>query len=226
MPSGARRDYASTLRREQAEATWERIVAAARALMLDRGYAHTSMAAVAKVAGVAPQTLYAACPGGKVGLAKLVYNVTLMGDADATPMNQRPEFQALIDNPDPRAKLRGYAAINARVYDRLAPVIRMLRAAAAAAPGDGDLTTLLEDAETRRLAGAVECAENLQSVGGLRPGLTPELAGQQLFALSVLEGHDSLVRRCGWTSDEFADWLGERMIDAVLARPAREPTGA
>jgi hypothetical protein len=75
MSEGTRRRYSSPLRRENAEATRLRIVEAARELMLERGYAATTMADVAARAGVAVQTLYTSCPGGKAGLAKIVYDV-------------------------------------------------------------------------------------------------------------------------------------------------------
>lgn len=217
MPGSERRRYTSALRQEQAQATWERIVAAATTVMLDKGFAATSMADVAEAAGVAPQTLYAAVPGGKVGLAQLVYNVTLMGDAAATPMSDRPQFTALIASPDPRFKLRGYAAVNGEVWERLARVLVMLRDAAAAETGaERPLGLLVEQAEERRRAGARECAENVAATGALAAGLTPDRAADRLFALASLEVYLNLRRVCGWTREEYADWLGETMVGAVL----------
>src|SRR5512133_996490 len=96
MSDTVRRAYRSDLRREQAETTRQRIAEAARSVMVERGYAATTMAEVARAAGVAVQTLYAACPGRKAALAKLVYDVTLAGDADPVPQAQRPEVRAIV----------------------------------------------------------------------------------------------------------------------------------
>lgn len=219
VESSPTRSYVSPLRREQSRATRERIVGAARELMLERGYAATSMAEVADRAGVARPTLYAASSGGKPGLARLVYNVTLMGDADITPMNRRDAIRRLIDDPDQRVKLRGYGTLNARLWDRLAPVLRMLRdAAGSATVGRDELVQLLGDAERRRLGGAIECAQNVSAAGPLRSGMTVERAGQELFGLSSLDSFDNLTGLCGWTIDEYGSWLAERMIDAILPR--------
>src|SRR3981081_4099357 len=100
MNEKPKRRYVSDLRRENAEATRLRIAEAARALMLERGYAATTMADVAQAAGGVGATLDSSCPGGKPGLAKLVYDVTLAGDAQPIPQSARPQVQAIIAEPD------------------------------------------------------------------------------------------------------------------------------
>src|SRR5690348_14138195 len=121
MSDTSRRHYRSELRREQAAATRLRIADAARSLMLRHGYAATTMAEVALVAGVAVPTLYAACPGGKAGLAKLVYDVTLAGDAEITPMAERPAVHAIVAEPEPTRKLALYASMVLVVAQRMTP---------------------------------------------------------------------------------------------------------
>ena len=74
------RPYRSTLREDSARRTRRLITDAARRLFLERGYAETSMVAVARAAGVSGQTVYNVF-GGKAGLLKHVYDVTLVGDA-------------------------------------------------------------------------------------------------------------------------------------------------
>src|SRR5262249_43124779 len=149
-------------------ATRLRIAEAARTLMLERGYAATTMAAVAEAAGVVVQTLYTSCPGGKPGLAKLVWDVTLAGDAQAVPQADRPEVRAIIAEPAPARKLGAYAAMALTIYGRVGPVHQVLRAAAAA---DAGLADLLAETENQRLRGSHGPAEHLAAVGALRPGL-------------------------------------------------------
>ena len=55
-----RRQYRSAVRSEQALSTRQRALDAARALFIDRGYASTTIAAIAKAAGISHETIYAA----------------------------------------------------------------------------------------------------------------------------------------------------------------------
>jgi AcrR family transcriptional regulator len=61
-----RRKYYSPLRADQAEQTRRRILEASFRLFVDRGYAGTTIAAVAEKAGVSPETIYLSL-GGKRG---------------------------------------------------------------------------------------------------------------------------------------------------------------
>lgn len=61
------RAYHSPRRKEQANVTKSRIVAAAMQLMKEKGYADMTLEAIAREAGVAPQTVYAVC-GSKKGV--------------------------------------------------------------------------------------------------------------------------------------------------------------
>jgi AcrR family transcriptional regulator len=58
-----------TYRQQQAQATKDRIVAAARVLMSERGWASTTVDAIAAEAGVASQTVYAAF-GSKLAIVE------------------------------------------------------------------------------------------------------------------------------------------------------------
>ena len=220
MSEGTRRRYSSPVRRENAEATRLRIVEAARELMLERGYAATTMVDVAARAGVAVQTLYTSCPGGKAGLAKIVYDVTLAGDARPIPQSARREVQLIISEPDPVRKLALFAAMATAICQRVVPVHRVLRAAAAAA-ADGGVQALLDTTERQRLAGSQGPAEDLASVGALRSGLTVERAAGQIYALTSIEVFERLTETCGWTSKEYQDWLALLLVSALL-----EPTAA
>ncbi len=156
-------------------------------------------------------------PGGKVGLAQLVYDETLMGDAAATPMSERSQLTALIASDDPRFKLRGYAVVNGEVWQRPAPVLVMLRDAAAPdTDTERPLRILVEQGEERRRVGARKCAESIADTGALTVGLTPQRAADRLFALASLEAYLNLSRVCGWTTEEYVDWPAEAMIASVL----------
>ncbi len=218
MEDRPKRGYVSRLRRDNAEATRLRIAEAARALMLEHGYAATTMGDVAAAAGVAVQTLYSSCPGGKPGLAKVVYDVTLAGDARPVPQHARPEVRAIIDEPDPVRKLARYAEMALGILRRVGPVHRVLRAAAAATPGDGGLHDLLAETERQRRTGARGPVEHLAAAGLLRPGLTADRAADEVYALTSVEIFERLTGVCGWTDDEYRDWLTRTLAAALLER--------
>jgi lipopolysaccharide assembly protein A len=75
-------------------------------LLLEQGYAATTMTAVANAAGVSDETIYKTV-GGKAALVKAVRDITLVGDDEPVPLAQRPEFAAIYAEPDPRQKSLG-----------------------------------------------------------------------------------------------------------------------
>src|SRR5262245_66485222 len=70
-----RRPYRSRLRADQAQQTRRRVLESALQLFVDRGYAGTTVAAVADRAGVSPETIYLSL-GGKRGLLEGVMDIT------------------------------------------------------------------------------------------------------------------------------------------------------
>ena len=75
-----RRAYRSPRRREQAQATRRRMLAAAGRLLADHGYAGTTIGAVAREAGVAPETVYAAFGNKRTLVGELVQTAVRGGD--------------------------------------------------------------------------------------------------------------------------------------------------
>src|SRR5919199_6081715 len=73
-----RRRYDSTGRREQARRTRELLLDTAERQFLAAGYAATTLAAIAREAGVSVETVYKAF-GGKSGLVRAIYERGLLG---------------------------------------------------------------------------------------------------------------------------------------------------
>jgi hypothetical protein len=74
------------------------VIASARALFIERGFAATTIADVAQTANVSTQFIYAAF-GGKRGLLAKVVDWTLVGDDEPIPMVQRPSIIAIQREP-------------------------------------------------------------------------------------------------------------------------------
>jgi AcrR family transcriptional regulator len=208
------RGYDSPLRREQARQTQSRIVDAAYRLLLDQGYAATTMAGVAAAAGVSAQTVYKAF-GTKAALVKRVYDVTLVGDDDPVPLAEREDVKAAYQNPDPRATLLWYADLGRTLMERLAPLLTVIASGANA--GEPELVELTATMNRERLHGTTLMAERIDELGALRPGLSVDEARDVLWTLNSLEVWDLLVTERGWTPRAYAAWVGRAMADGVLA---------
>src|SRR5215471_3439413 len=123
-----RRRYDSTRRQAQAAQTREDILAAAREAFLQRGYAGTTLAAVARDAGVVVETIYRGF-GGKAGLFKAVVEAAVAGGTARAqvPVEQRPAVRAVLEETDPRRQLEGYTATQPGIHVRMAGLGRFTR---------------------------------------------------------------------------------------------------
>jgi AcrR family transcriptional regulator len=207
------RRYSTVLRAEQTALTRRRVVDAARRLFVERGYAGTTIGAVAQAAGVSVQTVYNVV-GGKATLLKAVYDVTLAGDDDPVPIGQRPEFRAVVEASTGRACLAAYSTVGRVLGERVSSLVTVLAAQAAA--GDPDLAAFVATIEGERATGTRNVAAHVARRFGLRDGLDVDAAADVLWALTAPDLADRLVTRRGWGWDRFERWLGTAMADALL----------
>lgn len=209
------RSYRSTVREESARRTRQLVADAARELFLSDGYAETSVAAVARAAGVSTQTVYNVF-GTKADLLKHLYDVTLVGDDEPIPFAERPEVAELYARTDAREFLAGYAAVGQVLLERLGPLMRAITAGAAG--GNPDLVAHLDKIAGERLAGATMVARRVEELGGLRPDVSVEEARDAIWLLNSLEVWQLLTVSRGWSPERYVTWLGRAMADAVVRR--------
>ena len=214
-----RRRYNATRRQAQAAQTRQDILTAAHQLFLERGYAGTTLAAIATAAGVVVETIYRAY-GSKAELFKAVVRAAVAGGAARAqvPPDQRPAIQAVIAETDPHRQLALYAATQPGIHARAGPLLRVLVGAAAADPDLAQVWTQLED---ERLAGMGRFAQLLADRGVLRADLSVQEARDLLWTLNSLAVHDLLVLRRGWSPERYRDWLAGALARELL--PDRQP---
>jgi AcrR family transcriptional regulator len=214
-----RRRYDSTRRQAQAAQTRQDILGAAQRLFLERGYAGTTLAAIAQAAGVVVETIYRAY-GSKAELFKAVVQAAVAGGAARAqvPVEQRPAIAAVIAEPDPHRQLKLYAATQPGIHARAGPLMRVLVGAAAADPELAELWTQIED---ERRTGQGRLVQLLADRGVLRPELPVEEARDLLWILCSLAVYDLLVLRCGWSPERYRDWLASALARELL--PHRQP---
>ena len=209
-PTGDRRSYRSALREEQARATRRAVVDAATALFVDRGYAATTIDAVAERAHVSRRTVFASVDGGKARLLRLAWDWAIVGDDEPVPMAQRPEVQRLMGQDDPLVGLRGWARQVSEVNARVAALAQVL---VAAADSDPEVAQLLSIVETQRLTGAWMLVRWLRDHGGLRRGVTPDRGAQICWTQSDPAIYRRLVVEQRWTTAQYQRYL----VDVVRA---------
>lgn len=211
---GQSREYDVSGRRETARATRRAIVAAARELLEERGYNATTIADVARRAGVSPASVYKGFVT-KAALVKEVFDVAIAGDDEPVVVAARPEAQRIQDEPDVRAKLRLYAEGAGARAERSARVQLALRNGAAVDPAVDDLWQTLQ---AERLAGMTMLARHLVDTKQLRAGIEVDEVRDVLWTCISVEVYDLLVLQRRWSRHAYADWLGGVLIASLTDR--------
>jgi AcrR family transcriptional regulator len=207
-----RRTYSSTRRRSQAEQTRAMILNAAGKLFFERGYAGTTMEAIAQQAGVAPETVYAAF-GSKGALLHRLVDVTLVGDEQPVPLLERPAFQEALRETDAGRLIDRFAKDMYAIMSRMSPLFALLRATA---PTDPETAALRSRLLSERLNGMSVFVEQLRRSTPLREGILQDQAAASVWALSSAEVFDLLTRDLGWSEDQYAAWIGDALRRVLL----------
>ena len=206
------RAYDNSARTEAARETRARILAAARALILEKGYAAASVTAIADAAGVSPQTLYNAV-GNKAAVLKACYDVTLAGDDEPVPMGSRPEVAALATAPTASDWVRAYARWSQVVAERVGELLEAV--IAPGTPTDAGVADFVATIERERRIGSTRAVAAFRDRFGLPAGLTEQRAVDVVWTLNSPEVHGRLVHRCGWTHDQYEDWLAGQLAASL-----------
>jgi AcrR family transcriptional regulator len=202
------RAYSSPLRSQQADQTRQAMLAAARRLFADHGYAATTVKQIADSAGVSAQTVYNAF-GSKAGLTHALIDYTNR-EAGAEDM-----AVAVAAARTPREVLGASIHLVCVLHARIGDFIRVLLEAAR-------VDDALEPAVAAGRASHAEpqriLARRLDAAGALHPGLTAEAAAGLLIVGTSPEAVERYVADCAWTYARIEDELTSAMVRA-LCRP-------
>lgn len=201
-----KRAYRSRVRQRQAEETRRRILAATRELFASRGYAGTTVEAIAEIADVSPKTITAVFGSKRALLAELI-------NPDAFSSQVQQLIVDLRRTPDPAQRLSLVAQITRQAYEPLVSELELLRTAGAVAP---ELAELARQIEARRRQNQVRLIAYLHEQDRLRPGLSFEEAADVLWALTSYGLYRMLVVDQGWEPERYETWLGQALIEQLL----------
>ncbi len=195
-----------THRQRQALETRRLIVDAARKLFLQRGYAATTVEAIAEEAGVAVSTVYAIFRNKRAILKEI--RMAWHERTHAREINQDAARQ-----PDPVQRLEMVAHASRRQWELGASLVAIYQGAAAA---DQEAAAELEEALRGRRETLGQVVEGMKDA--LRPELDVARAAAILPALCRAEIYRELVDESGWSPDEYETWLAGALKEQLLAR--------
>ena len=215
MSSGTgRRAYDARRRRERAEderrATRARVVAAATELFVSNGYSGTTMADIARAAGVAIQSVYSA-GRSKADLLQAAVQRAVAGDDTEVLVHERPAYATLAAEPDPVRQMHLVADLICEVHQRSAPIQTAFRQAAAIEPAVAQ--SLAEEHRSRlETFGAI-----IRMLPADRLKHSPQECTDTAWAIASAEVFILLRTVRGWSWDEIREWLRRTLVDVLLA---------
>jgi AcrR family transcriptional regulator len=202
----SRAKYHSERRQEQAQATRQAIIEAARALFVEHGYAGTTVADIAAAARVAVPTVYVSVGPKPAILGELRKQIPVLAGL--------PDAETdLAEVTDPRALVSGVTAVIRRLMETSGDLLSSIEAAA---PFEPVAAEAWEEGMVLHRAGWERAAEGLEALGAIKPSLPLARAADILSLLSLPWVWRTLNRGYGWTYDEIEAWIVETGVAQVV----------
>jgi hypothetical protein len=149
--------------------------------------------------------------GGKPGLVRAIRERALEG---AGSVHAERRSDALHEGAQSaRAIIEAWGVLTAEVAPRVAPILLLIRSAAATDP---DVLQLLEEMDADRLRRMTQNARRLHEAGRLRAGVSVARAADVLWTYSAPELYELMVLRRGWSRKRYGRFVADAMIDALL----------
>ena len=205
--------YDASGRRRRAAATRDRILAIGLGLFSERGYAGTTVAAVAEAAQVHPDTVFALFQSKPKLLAAAIVAAERAGGS-LTSATAQDDPNALID-----AAIRRHLEI----AKRLSRAVATLREGATIDPL---LQELIAAGDRRRLRDMTRWVTALDRAGALTSGLGKARASDAVWLLLSADTHLRLVVERGWGERRYRDFLAGTLTSLLLGAPRDTPSAA
>jgi AcrR family transcriptional regulator len=201
------RRYRSPRRAAQAAETRRQIVEAAHRLFAERGLGSTSIADVARAAGVAAPTIYASF-ASKAGLL-----LAILDELTAAAGMAEMQDALRTHSDDPRAQLAAYVHFDRTLFETGRDIIGV----GLGARSDPEIESWFAEGERRRRAGQAPVVHAWHRAGALRPGLGARRAADILWSLTGPAVYQLFVVESGWSPSAFERWLRDLLEGLLLA---------
>lgn len=196
MSSG--RKYESSLRDEQARQTRLRIRRAARKLFAEQGFTTTTIASIAKEAGVSSATIYAVFES-KAGI------ISSMLDEMEERVDIPVRIRQMMEETDPSRQLRLWLSAHCDLFFQNADVLR----AAMEAIGNPEVAALAARGDENRRQAVEGLTRRWDERNALRTGLGQREAADRMWLLSTVSGLLTAIDQLGWSPEKYEAWLGD-----------------
>lgn len=200
------RRYDSSGRRERAVQRREAMLVAARKLFGERGFAATTIEAIAADANCAPTSVYAVFKS-KAGVLAALIEHGPFGDA------YHDTVASMAFAARPADRLRIAARIARLIYEAEHGLFVGTGGAGLVSP---EIATQEQALEQRRFERQRPLVEWLQEQGALKANLSTDRAHERLWALTSRELYHNLVDIKRWTADDYETWLADLIVSDLL----------
>lgn len=208
-------DVKGVPRKERAARTRRAIISAATQEFRSSGYHGTTMAAIAKRAGVAVQTVYFVFHTKPALLTATIDNA-VMGQDDPLPPEQTLWWQEGTTTTDARRAIELFVANVAEISARAAALDRV---ALAAATTDTEVVDVLAHHESLRAEGFRSYVDTLVTRGLLKDGVDAVEATDVLLTLAGSDVFLNFTEARGWTVERYIAWTVDALSVLMLQHP-------
>lgn len=187
--------------------TRNRLLDAAAEQFPTHGYTATTVTRLAAAAGVSVQTLYLAW-GSKRALLRGYMERAIAGDLPS-PDDASQQFTDM----SPQQRLTALADLVTQVAQRAADGWQLYRDGAAVDPeiaADWQELQMLRHRTISRILHDIPA-------DALAEGITPQNAADTAWVIASPESYDLLVRRLGYTPNQFRNWMQQTLNAAILS---------
>ncbi|MEV5720452.1 TetR/AcrR family transcriptional regulator [Amycolatopsis mediterranei] len=193
-------------RAEYAQLTRQAILDATRELFVRKGYFATKVEEIARVARVAPATVYAV-GGGKHGLLRTLIE-------SGTTAEDIPGILARLEAITEPGELIRFIVRATRVkFEQWSDLMRQV---VAAAPQEPSVREVLRIAHDSLRGGLDLTARRLAGMGALRAGMDAARATDVLWLHLCNAAYFIRTDDLGWSLDESETWLNDTLPFALL----------
>lgn len=199
-------DTKPTRRQRQAALTQREILDAGRRLFARQGYASTSVAEIAKAAGVSVQTIYDSL-GSK---AEIVRHLNDLIDVEGHVAGFASRIPTATDGV---ALLDIVVSISHNINERCDDIVSTVYGSAALEP---DLTAVRDESRRRHRNGVRGVAGRIAHIGALRDGLDVDDAADVIAAMTDPQVARTFVIEYDWTWDRWHAWVLVALTGLVL----------
>jgi AcrR family transcriptional regulator len=210
----APRAYRSELRQEQAEQTRSRVAAAAAELFARDGYARTTLAKIASVAGVSPETVQGLGPKAALFIAAIQHaGVGVVGEENVLNLEVGRQILAIDDF---EKAVDFVVDVQVDVHGRTALLARALFGGAASDPElDRYLTDFMAGvtSQFRRALGVY------RERGWLRDDVPFDELVETASVFGGVETYLRIVHRDGWSAPAYRAWIRRMFMETILVAP-------